>query len=503
MSGVTLPDEEMAELAGIMAEANAEANANASPRLLATVRALPLEGNFPLDPVMALDPMAFEQSFFPFLMDEENAKPYAMNGDVAVVKIQGPLSQRGGWFWDGYDKIRGRFEKALGDNKVKTVALQIDSPGGAVAGCFETARAMRRAASEAGKPVVAYADELAASAGYALASVADEIYLPESGTVGSVGVLSVLADRSKLNERMGVRVHVLTTGKHKADGHPDKPLTDEAIARYQARVNALGDQFNQIVAASRGVTPAHVKGLEAAVFHGAAAVDRKLADGVASFDEFLRIAGEKAKASRPAGRRQEKPMSTEKATAAGGTVGGEVLLSAPPAQDLKAIAISVGLAHDASEQKILETIAASRRDIAELQRLTGKANVSDALGAVQAGQIAISQLEAAQREIAVYREAATTHEVDTLIEVGKREGKITSEGLETELRALGRENPGRLKTVLSTLPAQVTRRQDATREPATEAALNELELQVAKQMGIKPADLAKAKNAPDIAQEGV
>lgn len=492
-------DEELAALAAFAADLP-----EPTPHsILKTVRAVPLEGNFPLDPVMAIDPMAFEQSFFPFLMDEESAKPYAMNGDVAVVKIQGPLSQRGGWFWDGYDKIRSRFEKALEDPKVRAVTLQIDSPGGAVAGLFETARAMRRAAADARKPVIAYADELAASAGYALASVADEIYLPESGTVGSVGVISVLADRSKLNERMGVRVHVLTTGKHKGDGHPDKPLTDEVIARYQERVNALGAQFNEMVADARGVSPAYVKGLEAAVFHGAAAVKGKLANGVASFDEVLRLAGDKAKASRSSGRRQEKPMNTEKATAAGGTVGGEVLLSAPPAQDLKAIAISVGLSHDASEQAILETVASTRRDLAELQRLTGKSNVSDALGAVQAGQIAIGQLESAQREIAVYREASTAHEVETLIEAGKRDGKITSDGLESELRALGRENPGRLKTVLGTLPALVTRRQDATREPPTEAALTELELQVAKQMGIKPADLAKAKNAPDTAQEGV
>lgn len=241
---------------------------------------------------MLIEPQALERSFMSFF--DEDDKPYEMEGAVAVVSIDGPLMQRGGWLWDGYESIQGRFEKALDDRAVGAVVLKINSPGGVCSGCFTTARAMRDAKVQRSKPVFAYADESAYSAAYAMASIADEIYLPREGGVGSVGVLGVLEDYTALNEKIGIKVAVITSGKYKAEGHPDVALKPDVIARYQQRINSLAASFAELVGESRGMTPAAVLGLQADSFYGNDAVKAGLANGVKDFDAVVNVAASEA-----------------------------------------------------------------------------------------------------------------------------------------------------------------------------------------------------------------
>ncbi|MCZ7176509.1 S49 family peptidase, partial [Salmonella enterica] len=63
---------------------------------------------------------------------------------VAVIPIQGTLVQKLGTLrpysdMTGYDGIRACFLQALNDSDVKAICLDIDSPGGEVAGCFDLA----------------------------------------------------------------------------------------------------------------------------------------------------------------------------------------------------------------------------------------------------------------------------------------------------------------------------------------------------------------------------
>jgi len=254
------------------------------PEVLSADRSIPRA--FSPEQFNAIEPRALEQAFFGFMFGEEQ-KAYELNGTVAILSIDGPLSQRGGWWWDGYDAIAGRFEKALGDKAVTAVVLKINSPGGVCSGCFSSSRRMSAMKTESKKPVLAYADESAYSAAYAIACSADEIYLPIDGGVGSVGVIGVLEDYTGLNEKMGINVAVITSGKYKADGHPDTALTKEVVDRYQARITALGRSFAELVGASRGMAPEAVLKLEAACLYGDDAVRAGLANGVATLEEVV------------------------------------------------------------------------------------------------------------------------------------------------------------------------------------------------------------------------
>lgn len=206
---------------------------------------------------------------------------------VAVIKICGPLEHHGGMWFESYEQILNRVEGAMLDEDVHAVILDIDSPGGEVSGLQETVRRIRAMREEHSKPVIAYADDEAYSAAYALACAADEIYIPDSGGVGSVGVLAEVCDRTEMTKEMGLRIEVVRSGNRKADGHPDIPLSDATIARVQARVDGLAKQFFALVSDVRPVSRADLEALEGACVYGKKAVAAGLADGIASFEEVF------------------------------------------------------------------------------------------------------------------------------------------------------------------------------------------------------------------------
>jgi len=204
-------------------------------------------------------------------------------GDVAVVHVRGPLEHHACGHSDSYEALRARFGEALASG-ASAIVLRIDSPGGLVSGLNEAVYDMRRAARNDGVFVYAYVDELAASAAYAIACVADEIVIPPSGIAGSVGVISTMCDVSRANEAAGVTFVTLTSGARKADGHVNTPISDDAIEAEQSRVNDLAGQFFRIVKESRGID---AEPLEANIYMGMYAVEAGLADIVMGWESLL------------------------------------------------------------------------------------------------------------------------------------------------------------------------------------------------------------------------
>ncbi len=277
---------------------------------------------------LALDPRAIGVTF---IVDEEESAPVNERCmGASLVRITGPLAQRAcGWWWDGYDAIASRFAAALEDAETGTVVLVIDSPGGECAGLFECVRNMRTLASASGKRIVAYVDEAAYSAAYALATVASEVYLPESGGVGSIGVIAELVDIAAMNSRLGINVAVVSAGAHKADGHPDVPISDQALEVCAAVVARFAEQFYASVAESRPLSIEEIAGLEAACLHGTDAVDAGLADGVMGLAELLASLASKSTDAMAAPKQETQAMKRTGLIAAIAALGGPDALSAP------------------------------------------------------------------------------------------------------------------------------------------------------------------------------
>lgn len=246
-----------------------------------------------------------------------------VNG-VAVLCVDGPLEHkcRSWWgFWQNYERLVECFRSALLDPEVKAVMLKFDSPGGEVSGLTETVRIMQRAKEESGKRVIGYVDEDCFSAAYALGMVCDEIYLPESGGVGSIGVISAMVDVTAMDRKDGIRVEVIASGTKKADGHPHVPISEGALKRAQRRVDTLAEQFFALVSETRGIEVDDIAAMEAGVFFGHDAVDVGLADGVMTLDECLTLAANvfgstENPTDRSVGEKETNPMTVLAATRA-------------------------------------------------------------------------------------------------------------------------------------------------------------------------------------------
>jgi signal peptide peptidase SppA len=230
------------------------------------------------------------QAFFSFMMGARELSPqYSVEDRTATVSICGPIMQRD----DGLcalfgecslDQLRLDLETALADPAVDRVLLDVDSPGGTVAGVFDLADWIR--AQRGKKPMWAVANEAAYSAAYALAAAADRVVLSRTAGLGSVGVIALHVDYSKMEEGMGITVTPVYAGARKNDYSDDAPLTDTARALLQAEVDRLYGFFIETVAASRSMKTEAVRATEAGCFYGQNAVDVGFADEVASFEEI-------------------------------------------------------------------------------------------------------------------------------------------------------------------------------------------------------------------------
>lgn len=232
---------------------------------------------------MHLEPMALEEG----RLGSNPRAGYDLVEGVAVIPVHGTLVQKLGTLrpysgMTGYDGIRQNFLSALVDPKADAILLDIDSPGGEVAGCFDLVDTIYRARGE--KPIWAVLNESAYSAAYAIASAADRITVPRTGGVGSIGVISMHVDWSAALTDAGIKVTFITYGERKADGHPEIPLSKEALARFQTDINTMGELFVNTVARNRNIAAKKVRDTEAATYLGATGVEQGLADAVMAPD---------------------------------------------------------------------------------------------------------------------------------------------------------------------------------------------------------------------------
>jgi len=249
-----------------------------------------------------LRPMAFGDDW-----DDEHSRPgrvpdtgYDMVGDtpVAMIGVQGTLVQKLGTLrpysgMSGYDGIRESILRAHADPAVEAIVLDVDSPGGEVAGCFDLVDTIYGLRGD--KPIWSILTESAYSAGYAIASAADRVIVPRTGGVGSIGVITMHIDWSKALTSAGLAVTFITYGDRKADFHPEIALSPEALAAAQADINEMGELFVSTVARNRNLAVEAVRDTQAACFMGANGVNRGLADAVMAPDAaFLALLEELA-----------------------------------------------------------------------------------------------------------------------------------------------------------------------------------------------------------------
>jgi signal peptide peptidase SppA len=223
--------------------------------------------------------------------DEESPRLLAVSDGLAIITIKGPLVNNDSPYLrmfgvTGYPEIRDAVLAAVSDPEVKQILLDIDSGGGAVSGCADTATLIRSAHKV--KPITTYGETMA-SAAYWLGCSAGKVYSGKASLIGSIGVKATFREYSKKNEMEGVTVTVIRAGKYKALADSNEPLSPEGEAQIQAMADASYGVFVEHVAEMRGRTYEYTDKTMAdgQEFIGQAAVDVGLTDGITTFDAVV------------------------------------------------------------------------------------------------------------------------------------------------------------------------------------------------------------------------
>ncbi len=223
-------------------------------------------------------------------MDDEPVTParrqYSVEQRVARISIDGTLVHKLGGVspWSGmvgYDCLDKIVADAQANREVGAILLDIDSPGGEVAGCFAFAEKLAKMGKRGGgKPIVAFANEMACSAAYAIAASCDAVMTTPTGQTGSIGVWTMLVDMTKGLSKNGIEVTMVRAGERKARGGSYEVADEATFTKLQAWVDETWDIFAQHVANTRPISAAAVKAMEGDWYTGKDALDLGLVDAV-------------------------------------------------------------------------------------------------------------------------------------------------------------------------------------------------------------------------------
>ena len=182
--------------------------------------------------------------------DKAMLTPFDVVDNVAVIPIEGTLVHKGDYVGKSsgqtsYQGLQTQIARAMRSESVKGVVFEVDSFGGEQAGGFETADMIAQLSSV--KPTMAVLTDNALSAGYLMAAAARQIVMPEFGRAGSIGVITMHVDYSRKLEQDGIKVTLLTAGKHKADGNPFQALPEGFAERIRAELAQGRQRFAEHV----------------------------------------------------------------------------------------------------------------------------------------------------------------------------------------------------------------------------------------------------------------
>lgn len=323
---------------------------------------------------------------------------------IAVVPILGPLMTRGDWLTtflgaSDYGEIGAAVEAAVADPTARAVLLEVDSPGGEVGGIFDLVDRLTALREAAQKPLWAVASESALSAAFAIASVADRLYVTRTAEIGSIGVVAIHIDESVADVMAGLKWTLIHAGARKIDGNAHEPLSDSAFSEIQTDVDALHADLVTLVARNRNMSPDAVRATQAAVYRGRRGIDAGLADRLGTVDlaladlalmldppRLITGAPQRARSHQPSRRKTEMTIDTEPDATTENAAVIEAVPSDPDAAETQRSAPPPPVVVEAAAQEAADRLRAEYAEIAAIAAQSARLGVAiDAADAMAKG----------------------------------------------------------------------------------------------------------------------
>lgn len=209
-------------------------------------------------------------------------------GSVALIPVTGPIFRYANLFTrisgaTSTEVLAQDIQAALDNPRIKSIVLNVNSPGGVASGINELAALVKAGRDK--KRIVAYVGGEACSAAYWIASAAHEVVIDDTALAGSIGAVLTVTVRPGAKD--GTQRYEIVS-QNAPNKRPD--LTTEAGREKVGEViNALGAVFQQKVAENLGVNPDDIPAMgdHGGVKIGAAAVAAGLAHRLGSLENLI------------------------------------------------------------------------------------------------------------------------------------------------------------------------------------------------------------------------
>lgn len=214
-----------------------------------------------------------------FNADDQN---FVATQGVGLVEVRGMIA-------DSREPIRQLHYFMKKDN-VKAVVLRVDSPGGVVGPSQEIYEEVKKLSAK--KKVVVSMGSLAASGGYYISAPANVIYANPGTITASIGVLIKFSNIEGLLGKIGIKSATIKTGAFKDAGSPERELSPEDRAMFQALIDNTHEQFIRAVAEGRKLPVEEVRKIaDGRVLSGEQAKAFKLVDKLGNLQDAIEEAG--------------------------------------------------------------------------------------------------------------------------------------------------------------------------------------------------------------------
>jgi len=194
----------------------------------------------------------------------------------------------------GGDSTAALLRQALSDDSVKAVVLRVDSPGGSVFASEKIAHEIQ-ALQLAGKPVVASMGSVAASGGYLISVVADQVFASPATVTGSIGVFGMFPTYQRTLDAVGVATDGVGTTPWAGQLRPDREMSEPMKELFQLIITDTYDDFISDVAEQRDMEKEFVDSVaQGQVWTGQDALKHGLIDALGTYEDSIRAAAELA-----------------------------------------------------------------------------------------------------------------------------------------------------------------------------------------------------------------
>jgi len=167
------------------------------------------------------------------------------------------------------------------------VLIRLTSPGGAAHAYGYAASQIARLKARGIRTTIAV-DKVAASGGYMMACVGDEIISAPFAIIGSIGVVAEFPNFFNFLQSLGIDYKQYTAGEFKRTVSPMGPVTEEGEKKFTQDLRDMYNLFRSHVSSNRPILLDNMDMIATGEhWSGTEALDLKLVDKIQTSEEFI------------------------------------------------------------------------------------------------------------------------------------------------------------------------------------------------------------------------